>query len=120
MKDAHELACDLQATANDLVAATGTTVAKVENVKPRFSPVIQKLADLPDKTKATRGGRPLAVIQTRNGPRGVFWKGEGKGDSGPTVGVRKIKLNGGLYSGGKFSGTFFISLADLQGEGRNG
>jgi hypothetical protein len=104
---------NVTAAADALVAVTGTAMPTVP------VSLCDKLRAIPDGTKAAPGGRPLAVVQTRNGPRGVFWKGNGKGNAGPSIGVRKIKQNGGLYRRNKYDGTFFVTINKLEAEGRN-
>lgn len=113
MNDQIRTAANEVATATDrLLAVTGQAT-----IAPAPQTVMDKLHALPDGK--ANGLIPMARVNTRNGVRGVFWKGNGKNNSGPTVGLRKITKAGRLYRRNKYDGTFFVSLVNLENEGRN-
>ena len=111
---------DLKAAAAAVNAATDRLL-EVSNqgdtpiVPVKLFSLFDKLNAIPDGSKAFNY-KPMAVVNTRKGIRGVFWKGEGRRSSGPTVGIRKLTNSGRLYKRNKFDGTRFVSIAALCDE----
>ena len=94
-----------------------TFAGTLEPVKPAKPSLIARIHAIPNGS--TANGKPLAVVNTRNGKRGVFWKGIGKTGE-PTVGVRKITKGGRVYNRrARFNGTRWIAIDDLAAEGNS-
>ena len=114
MKDVNTLAQEIVATAHDLMNVN----SKPGEAKP--TSVIATVSALPDGSSAGRGGYPLALVLYFGKTFGVFWKGEGKNDAGPTVGIRKLVQSGRLHKGHrKFAPAKWLKISELAAHGNN-